>query len=182
VRIFERRGGVPAEVTARAGLPRGERVLASTETTDGTWVLGTRSLLVVLPAPAAGHGSARRIPWQQVEDATWDQDASTLTVTEVGTYGERRPVHTFAVEDPALLLQLVRERVTASIVLQRWVPVRDKQGLTVIGRRSPVGGPIVWMYVHDRGLDPDDPDLPAAAERALAAARSEVGDEVANPI
>jgi hypothetical protein len=178
VRLFDRRGGVPAEVGTRADLPRGERVLASTQASDGTWVLGTRSLLVVVPA----DGSVRRIPWEQVEDAGWDQETSVLTVTEVGTYGERRPAYSFTMEDPALLLQLVRERVTASIVLQRWVPVRGKQGLTVIGRRSPGGGPVAWMYVHDRDIDPADPHVAAAADQALAAARAEVGDAPDNPI
>ena len=78
-------------------------------------------------------------------------------------------------DDPALLLQLVRERVTASIVLQRRVPVRGKLGLTVIGRRSPAGGPVTWMHAYDAGLDPDDPEVAAVADRALAGAQAEVG-------
>ena len=84
-------------------------------------------------------------------------------------------------EDPALLLQLVRERVTASIVLQRRVPVRDPLGLTVIGRRSPVGGPVAWMHAYDPGLDPDDPEVAAVADLALAQAQAEVGD-VPSPV
>ena len=84
-------------------------------------------------------------------------------------------------EDPALLLQLVRERVTASIVLQRRVPVRGKLGLTVIGRRSPVGGPVAWMHAYDRGLDPDDPEVVAVADLALVQAQAEVGDDPARP-
>ena len=79
-------------------------------------------------------------------------------------------------EDPALLLQLLRERVTASIVLQRRVPVRGTLGLTVIGRRSPVGGPVAWMHAYDAGLDPDDPEVVAVADLALAQAQAEVGD------
>ena len=79
-------------------------------------------------------------------------------------------------DDPALLLQLVRERVTASIVLQRWVPVRGKHGLTVIGRRSPAGGPVTWMHAYDLGLDPADPEVAAAADQALLAAQAEIGE------
>ncbi len=82
-------------------------------------------------------------------------------------------------EDPALLLQLLRERVTASIVLQRRVPVRGQLGLTVIGRRSPVGGPVAWMHAYDPGLDPDDPEVAAVADLALAQAQAEVGDQPA---
>ena len=172
MKLFERRGGVPAEVIARADLPRDEKVLAHAPAVDGSWVLGTRRFLVLVPS----GDSARRIPWEQVEDAAWDREASRLKVTEIGSYGEQRPAYSFDMRDPALLLQLVRERVTASIVLQRWVPVRGKQGLTVIGRRSPAGGPVTWMHAYDVGLDPADPEVAAAAEQALLAAQAEIGD------
>ena len=171
MKLFERRGGVPADVVERAGLSRGEKVLAHATASDGSWLIGTRRLLVLVPRDA----EARRIPWEQVEDAAWDQETSRLMVTEIGSYGEQRPAYSFEMDDPALLLQLVRERVTASIVLQRWVAVRGKQGLTVIGRRSPSGGPVTWMHAYDAGLDPTDPEVAEAAERALVAAEAEVG-------
>jgi hypothetical protein len=169
---------VPAEVIARADLPRGDKVLAHAQTADGTWLLGTRRFLVILPA----DGSTRRIPWEQVEDAAWDKESSRLTISEIGSYGEPRPAYSFEMDDPALLLQLVRERVTASIVLQRWVPVRGKQGLTVIGRRSPAGGPVTWMVAYDPGLEPADPEVAAVADAALGGARAEVGESGTSPI
>jgi hypothetical protein len=172
-----RRGTVPDGILARAGLPRGERVLASAPATDGSWVLGTRVRLVLVRPDGV-----TQLPWEGVEDAAWDQDGSRLRITGIGEYGEPRPSYTFEMDDPALLLQLVRERVTASIVLQRWVPVRRRQGLTVIGRRSPIGGPVTWMHAYDLGLDPADPDVAAAAEQALLAARAEVGDAETYPI
>jgi hypothetical protein len=182
VRLFERRGGVPADVTARAGLPRGETVLAHAPALDGTWLLGTRVQLVVVPPSSAAGTETTKVPWEQIEDAAWDQDSSLLDVTEIGTYGEPRPTYTFEMQDPALLLQLVRERVTASIVLQRRVPVRGKLGLTVIGRRSPIGGPVTWMHAYDPGLDPGDPDVAAVADDALVGARAELGEDASNPI
>jgi hypothetical protein len=173
VRFLERRGGAPAEVLARADLPRGEKVLAHAVATDETWLLGTRRHLALV-----GPAETVHIPWERIEDAAWEQEASRLRVTEIGSYGEQRPAYSFEVEEhPALFLQLVRERVTASIVLQRRVPVRGKLGLTVIGRRSPVGGPVAWMHAYDPGLDPDDPEVAAVADRALAGAQSEVGSE-----
>lgn len=180
MRIFERRGTAPASVLARAGLPRGERVLASAPASDGSWLIGTRRSLVLV-APSAG-ALLVHLPWEQVEDAAWDKDTGRLTVTAVGTYGEPRPAYAFGMDDPALLLQLVRERVTASIVLQRWVAVRGRQGLTVIGRRSPAGGPVSWMHALDRGLDPDDPEVARIARVALEQVQSEVGEGPANPI
>ena len=176
MRFLDRGGRVPADVLARADLPRGEKVLAHTVARDGTWLLGTRLRLVVVGADSPGERSAVQIPWETVEDAAWKQDDARLRFTETGQYGEPRPSYSFEVEDPALLLQLVRERVTASVVLQRRVPVRGKLGLTVIARRSPVGGPVAWMHAYDAGLDPADPEVAAVADRALEQAQAEVGE------
>jgi hypothetical protein len=176
--LVRRHGGVPLEVLERADLPRGEKPLAHARAVDGSWVIGTRRLLALVRV----DGEPRSIPWEQVEDAAWDQDASRLTVTEIGSYGEQRPAYSFDMEDPALLLQLVRERVTASIVLQRRVPVRGRLGLTVIGRRSPSGDDVTWMHAYDAGLDPADPEVVAAADRALLAVQAEVGQGETHPI
>ncbi len=173
MRFSVRRGGVPDEVRARAGLPGGEPVLAWAEAQDGTWVLGTRRRLVLVPP---GEADVRTIPWEEVEDAAWDTDASRLRLSEVGEFGQVRPAYSLEMEEPARLLQLVRERVTASILLQRRVRIRDRQAITVIGRRSPEGGEVRWMHAYDPGLDPDDPEVRSAADAALAAAMAEVGE------
>jgi hypothetical protein len=172
VRLRPRGGGVPAEVLSRADLPRGEKVLAYAQAKEGSWLLGTRRWLAVV-----SRDEVHRLAWEQIEDAAWDNDASLLRITTIGEYGEPRPSYTFEMVDPALLLQLLRERVTASIVLQRRVPVRGQLGLTVIGRRSPVGGPVEWMHAYDPGLDPVDPAVASVAAEALAQARAEVGDD-----
>ena len=177
MKFLDRGGRVPAVVLTRADLPRGEKVLAHTVARDGTWLLGTRLRLVVVD-----EQRAVQIPWETVEDAAWKQDDARLSFTETGQYGEPRPTYSFEVEDPALLLQLVRERVTASVVLQRRVPVRGRLGLTVIARRSPVGGPVAWMHAYDAGLDPNDPEVVAVADRALEQARAEVGEPVDGPV
>jgi len=155
----------------RLGLGRlgGERVLAVARTGDGAEVVGTRDA-IFLPGGV-------RIPWEQVQAADWDIDTSMLTVAEIGTWGEERPVHVVSVEDPGLLLELVRERVTASVVLQRHAPVRGALGLIVIARRAPRGDqPLQWSFEYDAGLDPDAPEVKAAAIAALERARDEVGD------
>ena len=126
MKVFDRSGGSPQRCARAPGWLRGEKVLAHGRAQDGTWLLGTRTRFVVVP----DQGEVASIPRERVEDAAWELDATTLTVSEIGEYGERRPSYVFVLEDPALLLQLVRERVTASIVLQRRVPVRGKLGLT----------------------------------------------------
>lgn len=171
------RRGVPREIRRRLGLARGEQPLAQAQAGDGSWVVGTRLHLVILGPSSQSSTPPRQVPWEQIEDASWDQESSRLQVTEVGSYGEQRPAYALQLDDPTHLLQLVRERVTASIVLQRRVPVSGTSGLTVIGRRSPGGGPVSWMHAYDPELDPADPEVAGVAEQALAQAQLEVGEE-----
>jgi len=145
----------------------GERLLAWTTAADGTVVGGTRDALY-LP---------ERLPWEQVEAADWNSDAAILRVREVGSWGRPRTEHAFSIDDPGRLLQLVRERVTASVVLQRHVPVRGKRGVRVIARRAPGRhGDLTWVYEFDEGVDPEDPGVRRVAAEALVTAREELGD------
>lgn len=151
----------------------GERLLAWAPLADGGVVCGTRDALY-LPGV--------RIPWEQVQAADWDPDDDQLRISEVGTWGEPRPRHVLAMADAAVkqtdrLLQLVRERVTASVLLSRQVPVNGRRGLRVVARRAPSGRSAVqWIYEYDAGIDPDDPFVRVAAETALTAAKSDVGE------
>ncbi len=189
---FRRAARPPAGVVARAGLPRGARVLAAAEAGDGSWLLGTATALVVVPPPdlepadvepsdveAVGtpsRAAPTAILWQRVESADWDSEAERLQVTEVGEYGKVRPVHVFALADPHRLLTLVRERVTASVVLQRRVTVAGRRGFFVVARRAPTGtGDLEWAYEFDADVDPDDPEVRRLAESGLRAAAEELG-------
>lgn len=169
--VFGRgREKLPAEVLGSASLPRGERVLAHAR--DGErWLLGTRrALTVVVPGE-----EPVRLLWEAVQAADWDRDQERLVVSEIGRYGSPRASYTFTLDNPAALLQLIRERVTASVVLQRGYLVTATQGFKVIARRPPDGGEIAWMFEYDAGIDPDDPDVVTAADEALARARSDTG-------
>jgi len=157
-----RRPAPPVEVAP------GEKVLAWATSEAGA-VAGTRSALY-LP-------DGVRIPWEQVEAADWDLDAETLKVTEVGSWGQPRPIHSLVLSEPARLLQLVRERVTASVLLQRHVPIRGRLGVRIIARRAAAGArELTWLFEYDEGIDPEDPFVEHAAQEALTAARSELGD------
>lgn len=175
---WRRRERLAEEVVGRLSLGRGshEKPLAWAQGADQTWLVGTALALHVV-GPLVGD-EARRIPWEQVESADWDLEDSRLRVVEIGEFGQPRPSYALVVEDPHELLQLLRERVTASIVLQRRVVLSQGRGLSVIGRRSPAGGPISWMHSYDAGVDPDDPSVRAAADHALMVARAEVGEPI----
>ena len=103
------------------------------------------------------------------------------TTSEVGTWGEQRPHHALTLDasaaaDTDRLLQLVRERGTASVLISRHVPIEGRRGVRVIGRRAPSGrSDVQWAFEYDAGIDPDDPFVQTAADDALAAAKADVG-------
>jgi hypothetical protein len=153
-------------------LAPGERALAWAPVDGGGWVVGSRDALY-LPTG--------RLPWEQVEAADWDADLELLRVSEIGRWGDRRPEHTLAISTSGAatdrLLQLIRERVTASVLLVRHVPITGRRGLRVVGRRAPAGtSPVSWFYEYDVGGELDDPVVRAPAESALDLARSDVGE------
>jgi hypothetical protein len=150
----------------------GEKVLAQADTAAGDVVAGTRQAIYLPGGGQAPH----RLAWEEVESADWDADAGVLRVLGVGRFGEVRPSHEVALRQPERLLQLVRERVTASIVLQHRVAVSRGRGLRVVARRAPSGGRVDWFHEYDEGVDPDDPEVRRVAAEALAWAREQVGE------
>ncbi len=171
MRGWRRTDVVPADVRSRLALQPGERVLAAAADTEGRWTVGTdRSLHV-----PAGDGW-QVLAWERIDRARWDEESAHLEVVEVADFGELQPRHQLALVEPRRLLDLVRDRVTASVLLTRHVPVEGSRGLKVVARRSPVGtGDVEWSCWLDDGLDPADPAVRRAVDEGLAAARAELG-------
>ena len=145
----------------------GEKLLAWATAESGEVVAGTRDAIYL---------GDTRLPWEEVEAADWDRDTSLLRLSEVGEWGAQRVEHDVKIDEPGRLLELVRERVTASVILQRHVTLEHRRGLRVIARRAPRGDrPIAWFFEYDEGIDPDDPEVRELARAALASARDEVG-------
>ncbi|MGA9344360.1 MAG: hypothetical protein WBV37_04580 [Nocardioidaceae bacterium] len=165
-----RRTRLPAATREQLVLDDGERPLAWATDREGRWYVGTDRALHL-----ATDQGFRRLGWEQVERADWQQDAGRLAVVEVSAWGEPEPRTAIEVDDAGQLLELLRERITKSVVATRYARVRGKAGLSVVGRRSPAGqGPIVWSYLLSAGLDPDDPEVTAVAERTLTEAQREL--------
>ena len=159
----------PSRRDRRPDLPTSERLLAWAQAGDGTWLGGTAAALYL---------GGTRIPWIEIEAADWDRDTEQLRVSEVGEWGRVRPRHQFDLADPGRLRELIRERVTASVVLQRHEAVHGRRGVRVVGRRDPAGAgssEVRWFFSYDEGIDPADPEVATQAESLLAAAKSDLG-------
>jgi hypothetical protein len=165
------RAGVPADVVRRLPLEPGESVLAGAADPEKRWYVGTARALLV-----PERDGWRRLPWETVERATWDRESGRLLVVETADFGQPEPMHRAELADAERLLELVRERITASVVVRVFEPVEGKRGITVSARRSPhTDDELTWSVQVDPGLDERSPAVGAATRRALEAAQSEVG-------
>lgn len=185
-----RRRAWPGELAEQVRAAAGGRdeILAAVQLMDGQWVAGTRRA-VYLPAAeedlasdadavALGDGGGlRRVGWELIERASWDSEASVLHVFETASYGTPLRASDLKVDDPGRFGQLLRERVDASILIQRHVPLVGKKGVRIVGRRNPAdtNAPVTWNFVLDKGLEPEQPGLIDRAEAALRAVRDEFG-------
>ncbi len=155
--------GVPESVRSR--LERGERVLAHAPVVgDGELVASTEALY--LPG-------GRRVMWQDIDQARWSTD--TFTFMEEGA-GE----HSVALRplDYRRLAETVAERVTATILVNRFVPFPrpdSSTGFRLVARRTPGGTEADWRVHLGEGVDPNDPALPDAVTDALAVLHDQMG-------
>jgi hypothetical protein len=169
--LLRRRPGPPAEVVAALELHPGERILASATGFAAEWYVGTN---LALHLPQA-DGRYRRLGWEGVERADWQRDSDRLAIVEVADWDEPARTIVVRVDEPGHLLELLRERVTKSVVCSVYARVRGSTGLNIVGRRSPSGaGPVTWSYVLSTGLDPRDPAVVQIADASLVQAQREL--------
>lgn len=171
-------------------------ILAAVQLTDARWVAGGRAALYLPEDRDGGDDAAgiehqdsagdqvgvvvravRRIGWEKIERAGWDSEKSVLHVWETTSFGTPLRATDLPVDDPGKFGQLLRERIDASVLVQRHVPLVGKKGVRVVGRRNPADpdAEVAWSFVLDKGLSPDQPGLVDNAEAALKAVRDEFG-------
>jgi hypothetical protein len=135
---------------------------------EGRAVVATdRGLLLQRTPPAYS-----RTQWHEVDRASFADEVLTVSVHAGGSVGATRL--RIALPDPGRLPEVVRDRVTASVVMDQHVPLRGQAGVRVVARRRPDGTDLHWSYVVDEGLTLTDAEA-AAAEDAVASVRAEYG-------
>lgn len=171
-----RRTRWPSELVdaVRTAAGRREDVLAAVQLTGGRWVAGSRAAVYL---PTEPGDAVRRVGWEKIERAGWDSEASVLRIFETTSFGTPLLATELSVDDPGRFGQLLRERIDASVLIQRHVPLVGKKGVRIVGRRNPAeaDAPVAWNFVLDKGLEPDQPGLVDRAEAALEAVREEFG-------
>lgn len=154
----------PAEVRRLAG---GDKILTYGRDVSEAIVVATdRALLLPL-----SYGQLR-LTWDLVVRATWEPPIMELSVQ--GAPGKPVAPIRVVLTEPADLPQVIRERVSDSIVAEQHVPLDGEKGARVIARRTEDDG-VRLAVMFDQGLDPRDPVLRARADEAIAALRAQWG-------
>jgi len=172
-----------ASLMAHPGAP--VRILAWARS-NSVLVVGSPALLSVLDdvgradgaaegadaEDAAGEGVGwRHVAWHQVEHGGWNAESRSLSWT---LYGGRRG--RVGLSEPGRLPELFRERVAATIVVERFVPIRGERGVTITARRDlGEGAGLSWHSSLTRGLTWSTEGVAEEAARATAELQSEYG-------
>lgn len=169
---------LPAAVSARLGLERGERVLALGQACGGgcALVATDRALYHRGAARQADAGDWSRLGWEQIARVGWDPSGGLLIVAGVATVAPSRTA--IPLRRRGAIPEVAQERV-AHTRLGRWlVPVGGTQRVLFEVRRRPVTGELLWCAVAgggERGRGPVDVDLGARVDRAAARLCADLG-------
>lgn len=134
------------------------------------WAQGPDGYAVGSPAGlSVGEQEWRHVGWHEIERGGWNAETAVLSWAQ---YGGRRG--SVGLTGPGRLPELFRERIAASIALERFVPVAGERGVIVTARRDlGADGAISWHSSLTRGLTWHTDGVQAAADEALARLRSE---------
>jgi hypothetical protein len=153
---------LPDEARAALDLHPGERVIAIGRSPDGAWVVATGLALV---------SADGRTPWTDVAHAQWYDEEAVLAIEQVSGAGAARRIH---LTEPGRVPETVYERVMASIVLSRRVPLSTGGSVRIVARRADQTSDTVWQVVPEPGTDLTAPGAREAADAAVAALAAEL--------
>ena len=149
-----------ASLSERPGRPA--RILA--------WARGPDGYVVGSPAALSwGEEEWRHVGWHEIERGGWNAETAQLSWVQ---YGGRRG--SVGLEEPGRLPELFRERVAASIAVERFVSIHGDRGVIVTARRD-LGrdAEISWHTSLTRGLTWQTDGVRAMADEAMTRLRTE---------
>ncbi|TMR89608.1 hypothetical protein [Nonomuraea basaltis] len=150
---------LPADVRKSLATEPRERVLTFATSSDGHVVATNLALFL---------SDGTRVPYEEIDKASWDEDGLRVLTMDGTRHFER-------ISEPRMLPETIRERVNSTIVVNKHVNLPGRGGVRLVARRRPGGEVLGWTLVFDDGLDPSDPGLRAQAEQALEGVRRSMG-------
>lgn len=161
-----RRQPLDPAIAGQLDLAHKERILEWVDDGQGRVIVASQNALHLQRVPP----DYSRIGWDEIEHAEFSPGILSITLTpQLGSSTLRLPVG-----DDIRLAVVVRDRVTASVVVDRFELIQGEAGVRVVGRRTPDGS-ITWRVDLDPSLS-EGAEMRKAAAQVLDDVRSEVGD------
>jgi hypothetical protein len=157
-----------------AGLPirPGERVLTLDHAPVGSLVAATAAAVYLSDQGEPGR-TWSRVGWEEVIRTGWDDRRRILALTGAGPSGMWR--EELAVDRDSALVELARERVSATLLASAAIRYRDRICAVVMARRLPGSGKVIWVTLLNQTGDTEDQAVRAKAAAAIAALGAQTG-------
>ena len=157
-----------------AGVPigPGERVLTLDQAPAGALVAATAAAVYV-GGRCGPRRAWRRLGWEEVTRAGWDERSCALILTGAGPGGMWR--EQLVLDRESTLVDLARERVRATLLASAVVRQGDRACALVLARRQPGSGKVIWVTLVNGADGVRDQAIRARAAAAIADLRARTG-------
>ena len=157
-----------------AGIPigPGERVLTLEREHGGALVAATAAAVYLADQSEPG-ATWCRLGWEEVTRIGWHDRRKMLALTGAGPGGMWRKQ--LALCRHSTLVELARERVSATLLASATVWHNDRICAVVMARRQPGSGTVIWVTLLGPASDTEDQAIRAKAAAAIAALRAQTG-------
>jgi hypothetical protein len=155
-----------ASLAVQSGRPA--RILA--------WATTPTGFCIASPATFS-HGNKdgwEHIGWHEIERGSWNAELRTLSWVLYAAAGQAAVHRSLELIELGRMPELFRERISATIAVERFVPLSGERGVTITARRDlGRGGAVSWHGTLTRGLSWQTDGVPTAVDHAMEQVRAE---------
>jgi hypothetical protein len=114
------------------------------------------------------------VGWHEIERGSWNAELGKLSWALHAAPGQSSASGSLELVEPGRLPELFRERISATIAIERFVPLVGERGVTITARRD-LGstGTVFWHGTLTRGLSWETDGVRAAVDQAIEELRTE---------
>jgi hypothetical protein len=147
---------------------RSARILAWASTSTGYGIASPTTLSY------GDEEGWKHIGWHEIERGSWNAELGKLSWVLHAAPGKPSPRGSLELVKPGRLPELFRERIAATIAIERFVPLLGERGVTISARRDlGAGGTVAWHSTLTRGLSWETDGVRAAVDQAMEQLRTE---------
>jgi hypothetical protein len=147
---------------------RPARILAWARTSTGYCIAGLTTLSY------GDEAGWTHIGWHEIERGSWNAELRKLSWVLHAAPGKPSPRGTLGLLEPGRLPELFRERISATIAIERFVPLFGERGVTISARRDlGASGTVAWHSTLTRGLSWETDGVRDAVDQAMEQLRTE---------